>query len=90
MHQAAQSRERDTGMSNGDFARMSRLIYDNCGKKMPDAKKTMLEARLGKRLKGLGMGSFAEYCEYPFSREGAWMPISVSQRGSTQSSAATW
>ena len=77
MHQAAQPRERDTGMSKGDFARMSRLTYGNCGIKMPDAKKTMLEAHLGKRLKGLGMGSFAEYSEYFFSREGSWMPISV-------------
>jgi chemotaxis protein methyltransferase CheR len=49
MHQAAQIRERDGRLSNGDFARMSRLIYDECGIKMPDVKRTMLEARLGKR-----------------------------------------
>ena len=83
MHQAAQSREQDTGMSNGVFARMSRLIYDNCGKKMTDAKMTLLKARLGKRLMGLCMGSFAEYCDYLFSREWVWMPISVLQAGST-------
>jgi chemotaxis protein methyltransferase CheR len=70
MHESACQKSCETGMSGRDFARMSRLIYDECGIKMPDAKKTMLEARLGKRLRGLGMGSFAEYCDYLFSREG--------------------
>jgi chemotaxis protein methyltransferase CheR len=70
MRQAAQIREREGGLSNGDFARMSRLIYDECGIKMPDIKRTMLEARLGKRLRTLGLHSFAEYCDYLFSREG--------------------
>jgi chemotaxis protein methyltransferase CheR len=49
---------------------MSRLIYDECGIKMPDVKRTMLEARLGKRLRTLEMHSFAEYCAYLFSGEG--------------------
>jgi len=70
MHQAAQIRERDGRLSNGDFVRMSRLIYDECGIKMPDVKRTMLEARLGKRLRSLGLHSFGEYCDYLFSREG--------------------
>jgi chemotaxis protein methyltransferase CheR len=70
MRQAAQLREHEGGLSNGDFARMSRLIYDECGIKMPDVKRTMLEARLGRRLKSLGLHSFGEYCDYLFSREG--------------------
>lgn len=71
MHQtAAQFREYENGMSYRDFTRMSRLIYENCGIKMPDTKKTMLEARLGKRLRRLEMRSFGEYCDYLFSREG--------------------
>jgi chemotaxis protein methyltransferase CheR len=49
---------------------MSRLIYDECGIKMPDVKRTMLEARLGNRLRSLGLHSFGEYCDYLFSREG--------------------
>ena len=71
MHQtAAQIREHEDGMSYGDFTRMSRLIYEKCGIKMPDAKKTMLEARLGKRLKEMKMCSFHEYCNYLFSCKG--------------------
>jgi chemotaxis protein methyltransferase CheR len=70
MRQAPKLRERECGLSNGDFARLSRFIYDECGIKMPDVKRTMLEARLGKRLKSLGLHSFGEYCDYLFSREG--------------------
>jgi chemotaxis protein methyltransferase CheR len=53
-----------------DFSRLSRFIYDTCGIKMPDVKKTMLEARLQKRLRALGMHSFSDYCDYLFSSAG--------------------
>jgi chemotaxis protein methyltransferase CheR len=53
-----------------DFNRLSRFIYDTCGIKMPDVKKTMLEARLQKRLRTLGMRSFSDYCDYLFSSSG--------------------
>ncbi|MBC8017876.1 MAG: protein-glutamate O-methyltransferase [Verrucomicrobia bacterium] len=52
-----------------EFLRFSSLIYDSVGIKMPPAKKTMLEARLQKRLKLLGLASFEEYCDYVFSQE---------------------
>jgi chemotaxis protein methyltransferase CheR len=64
---------RDTGqasLSTRDFNRLSRFIYDTCGIKMPDVKKTMLEARLQKRLRTLGLGGFSEYCDYLFSASG--------------------
>jgi len=48
-------------MSNSDFSRLSRLIQDYCGIKLPPVKKMMLEGRLRKRLQTLGMESFAEY-----------------------------
>jgi len=70
MREARRLNECATGLSPRDFARMSRLIYDECGIKMPEVKRTMLEARLGKRLRTLEMHSFAEYCAYLFSREG--------------------
>jgi len=70
MREALQRNECATGLSPRDFARMSKLIYDECGIKMPDVKKTMLEARLAKRLRGLGLHSFDDYCDYLFSREG--------------------
>lgn len=57
-------------MSEREFQRFSALVYETAGIKMPSAKKIMLEARLQKRLKALGIGSFAEYCDYVLSREG--------------------
>jgi chemotaxis protein methyltransferase CheR len=53
-----------------DFNRLSRFIYDTCGIKMPDVKKTMLEARLQKRLRALGLHSFTDYCDFLFSSAG--------------------
>jgi chemotaxis protein methyltransferase CheR len=49
---------------------LSRFIYDECGIKMPASKKTMLEARLHKRLRALGMPSFADYCAFLFGVAG--------------------
>jgi len=57
-------------LSSRDFGRLSRFIYDTCGIKMPDVKKTMLEARLAKRLRNLGIRSFSDYCDYLFSTAG--------------------
>jgi chemotaxis protein methyltransferase CheR len=57
-------------LSVGDFRRLGELIYTECGIKMPPQKKIMLEARLKKRLRKTGIGSFREYCEYLFSLEG--------------------
>ncbi|MGB4599174.1 MAG: chemotaxis protein CheR, partial [Trichlorobacter sp.] len=48
-------------MRQKEFERFSALIYDEAGIKIPPAKKTMLEARLQKRLKTLGMTRFDEY-----------------------------
>ncbi|MBU4260915.1 MAG: protein-glutamate O-methyltransferase [Proteobacteria bacterium] len=53
-------------LSSRDFSRLSRFVYEQCGIKMPEAKKTMLEGRLQKRLRVLGMTSFAEYIDYLF------------------------
>lgn len=53
-----------------EFNRFSRFIYDEVGIKLPPAKKIMVEARLQKRLKALGLNSFEEYAEYVFSAAG--------------------
>src|SRR5262245_32183219 len=53
-----------------EFNRFSAFIYDEVGIKRPPAKKTMLEARLQKRLKALGLRNFEEYADYVFSAEG--------------------
>ncbi len=57
-------------MTDKEFSRLSSLIHDQCGINMPAAKKEMLEARLLKRLRKLGMHSYAAYCDYLFSNEG--------------------
>ena len=57
-------------ISEEDFQHFSKLIYDSCGIKMPPHKKTMLEARLRKRLRFHDMTSFAEYRDALFSKEG--------------------
>ncbi|MDD2365272.1 MAG: protein-glutamate O-methyltransferase [Desulfuromonadaceae bacterium] len=57
-------------LSDREFSRFSSFIYDYVGIKMPPAKKTMLEARLQKRLKANSIHSFEEYSNYVFSAEG--------------------
>ncbi len=54
-------------MSGSEFKRLSEFIRDKCGIKMPPVKRIMLEARLQKRLRGLGIASFKEYCDYLLS-----------------------
>ena len=53
-----------------DFKRLSEFIYSELGIKMPDAKRTMLSARLQKRLRALKLDSYPAYCDYLFSEEG--------------------
>lgn len=57
-------------MRDQEFEQFSTFIYEEAGIKMPPAKKTLLEARLQKRLKALGMHSFKEYADLVFSSEG--------------------
>lgn len=57
-------------LSQRDFLRLSRFIHEECGIKMPESKKVMLEARFQKRLRILGMKTFDDYCNYLFSDEG--------------------
>jgi chemotaxis protein methyltransferase CheR len=52
------------------FSRFSSFIYDEVGIKLPLAKKTMLEARLNKRLKAHDFRTFEEYADFVFSPEG--------------------
>lgn len=57
-------------ISEKDFKRLGELIHSQCGIQMKESKKTMLQARLQKRMRKLEMGSFEKYCEYLFSPEG--------------------
>ncbi len=58
-------------MSDKDFKRLSQFIGSSCGIRLPPAKKTMLEGRLRKRLRALGVESFEKYCEFLFSPGGS-------------------
>lgn len=57
-------------LSESDFQVFSRFIYSEYGIKMPPIKRIMLQGRLLKRIRELNMGSYSEYKEYFFSKEG--------------------
>ena len=57
-------------MTDPEFARFGEFIQGQCGIKMPLAKKTMLQGRLQKRLRFLGLDSFSVYADYVFSAQG--------------------
>lgn len=57
-------------MGEAEFQRFSALIHSEFGIKMPPSKKVLLQSRFQKRLRALGLSSYAEYCEYVFSPEG--------------------
>jgi chemotaxis protein methyltransferase CheR len=62
-----------TGMSRlttSEFNQLSSLVYEQCGIKLPPAKKILLESRLNKRLRVLNMTSFKDYLTYLLSKEG--------------------
>jgi chemotaxis protein methyltransferase CheR len=56
-------------MSDQEFRRLSCYIYEFCGINMPPSKKTMLEARLQKRLRSLGLKNFKDYEKLLFSQD---------------------
>ncbi len=57
-------------MSDRLFGKFSSFIERELGIKMPEAKRTMLQARLQKRLRKLGIASFEDYADYVFSSRG--------------------
>ncbi|MGE4578190.1 MAG: protein-glutamate O-methyltransferase CheR [Desulfuromonadales bacterium] len=59
-----------SGLSTQTFNELSHFIYDELGIKMPPGKKTMLEGRLTKRMRALGLESHDDYCRHVFSEEG--------------------
>ena len=59
----------DARLTDRDFERFSKLVYDHCGIKLPSHKRSMLEARLRKRLRAHTLASFEEYAELIFSKD---------------------
>jgi chemotaxis protein methyltransferase CheR len=60
----------DETLSNRDYTRLCELIYAECGIHLGSEKKIMLEARVKRRLKALGVDSFRQYCDYVFTHAG--------------------
>ncbi|MFW5730760.1 MAG: CheR family methyltransferase [Desulfonatronovibrionaceae bacterium] len=57
-------------LAERDFKKLSQFISSELGIKVPPSKKTMLESRLQRRLRSLGMSDYKDYCEYLFSLKG--------------------
>jgi chemotaxis protein methyltransferase CheR len=57
-------------LSGRDFNRLSAFIYEEAGIRLGPEKRTMLEARLKRRLQSLSLDSYRSYCEYLFTPEG--------------------
>jgi chemotaxis protein methyltransferase CheR len=57
-------------LSDALLARLGEFIEGEFGIKTPPSKRSLLEGRLSKRLRALGMGSFEEYWDYLVSEDG--------------------
>ena len=63
-------RTHEDHLSAADFARLSRLIHDTVGIKLPPSKRLMVESRLRKRFRHLGDMTFDRYCRQIFDGDG--------------------
>jgi chemotaxis protein methyltransferase CheR len=60
----------DDHLSLRDFKRISDLIGEEVGIKLPPGKRLMVEGRLRKRVRSLGLASLDDYGTYLFQRDG--------------------
>lgn len=56
-------------LTDTDFRRFSKLVYEASGINIHQGKKELLRARLAKRVRELGLGSFRQYYNYVLSDE---------------------
>jgi chemotaxis protein methyltransferase CheR len=57
-------------MDDESFERLSVYVTKEYGIKLPENKKSMLESRLNKKVKSLGMNSYSEFISHIFSEQG--------------------
>jgi len=57
-------------LSPRDFQRLARFIHGYSGIKMPPTKKTMVESRLRRRARAVGVQTLGDYCRYLFEQNG--------------------
>ncbi|MEI7893228.1 MAG: CheR family methyltransferase, partial [Myxococcales bacterium] len=63
-------------ISDSDFAKLSHLIQTRLGIKMPPAKKPVIQSRLLRRLRILGIATFHDYCQYLFDSDNSQEELS--------------
>lgn len=59
-----------TRLSDKEFRKLQKIVDSALGIKMPDTKRVMLESRLHRRLKILGVSSYSDYIDFLISDEG--------------------
>ncbi len=52
------------------YRRLSRFVTEHLGIKMPESKVTLVQSRLARRVREMGLESIDEYCDLLFSEEG--------------------
>src|SRR5882757_2896090 len=57
-------------LNTRDFQRLASFIHEYSGIKMPAAKKSMVEGRLRRRVRAIGVNSLTGYCQYLFEQNG--------------------
>jgi chemotaxis protein methyltransferase CheR len=57
-------------LSLQEFEKVSEIVYGNCGINLDVCKKTMVESRLNRRLRALGIATFGNYLQFIHSKEG--------------------
>jgi chemotaxis protein methyltransferase CheR len=57
-------------LSKRDFQRLAAFIHGTAGIKMPPSKQAMVEGRLRRRLRTLGIERFEDYCRFVFDEGG--------------------
>jgi chemotaxis protein methyltransferase CheR len=49
-------------LSDAEFSQLGAFVERRCGIRIPEGKRTMLEGRLRRRLRNLGLDNFSDYC----------------------------
>lgn len=57
-------------LTDREFSKLSKFIYNECGINLTANKRTLLENRLQKRIRDLGFNSFSEYSDYVMTPKG--------------------
>jgi len=57
-------------LAPSDFARVAQFIEKTTGIQVPPGKKTMVEGRLRRRMRALGLDTMAQYCRHVFEEGG--------------------